>query len=240
MGDGWPHCSWGPVGVDIYNGQDPRFVPIYSIGDVSRHLHIPPSTVRAWVRSREGPTPFRRVIVPDDRIGSQLSFRNLVEVHVLSSLRAYKIPLPRIREAIAFLRRLFKGNHPLAEIDLRTDGTDIFVEYFGTVLEATGAGQVALRPVVERYLERVERGADGILRRLYPFIDEEDTSRAVAIDPRRRFGRPYLVEVGVETSAIVSRYRAGDTVAALARDFDTTEGHIGEALRFEKAFQEAA
>lgn len=212
---------------------------IYSVPEVSHHLHVPQSTVRAWVKSRGGSAPFRRVIVPDDGEGKLLSFRNLVEVHVLSSLRRYRVPLPRVREAIAFLRNLFETEHPLADIPLETDRWNIFVVYFGTMLEATGAGQTALRPVLERYLERIER-EDDCLKRLYPFIDDEDTSRAVAIDPRRRFGRPYLVEVGVETSAIVSRYSAGDTIAALARDFETTEAHIGEALRFEKALQEAA
>ena len=220
--------------------KDPRLVPIYSVGEVAHHLRVPPSTVRSWVKSRGGPTPFQRVIIPDDRKGSRLSFRNLIEVHVLSSLRDYRIPLPRIRKAIGYLRNEFGTDHPLADVGLSTDHRDIFVRYLDFLIAVTKEGQVAFRPVIERYLDRIERDEEGLFRRLYPFVTQADTDRFIAIDPRRKFGRPYLVGAGVETSAIASRYRAGETVIDLAEDFETTKEQIEGALRFEKAYKEAA
>lgn len=225
---------------DLYKGQDPRTVPVYSVGEVAHHLRLPASTVRAWVRSRGGPSPFQRVIVPDDGVGSRLSFQNLVEIHVLSSLRTYEIPLPRIREAIGFMRKQFDTAHPLADIQLLADGTDIFAHLLDAYIAVTRGGQVALKPVIERYLHRIERDENGLLRRLYPFVDEKGTARIIAIDPRRKFGRPYLVDAGVETSAVVSRYRAGESVAELARDFNTTKASIEGALRFENVAKKAA
>lgn len=225
---------------DLYRGQDPRTVPVYSVGEVAHHLRLPASTVRAWVKSRGGPSPFARVIVPDDGKGSFLSFQNLVEVHVLSSLRSYEIPLPRIREAIGLMRKQYDTNHPLADIQLHSDGTDIFANYFDAYIAVSRGGQVALKPVIEKYLHRIERDEKGLLRRLYPFVDEKGSDRVIAIDPRCKFGRPYLVDAGVETSAIASRHRAGESVAELARDFDTTKAMIEGALRFENVAKKAA
>lgn len=225
---------------DFYRGQDPRTMPVYSVGEVAHHLRIPASTVRAWVKSRGGPSPFARVIVPDDGRGSRLSFQNLVEVHVLSSLRSYDIPLPRIREAIGFMRKQYDTEHPLADIQLLADGTDIFAHLFDAYIAVTRGGQVALKPVIEKYLHRIERDEKGLLRRLYPFVRDNSAERIIAIDPRRKFGRPYLVDAGVETSAIVSRYRAGESVEELARDFNTTKASIAGALRFENVEKKAA
>lgn len=233
------HTEERALTTDIYNGADPMTVPLYSIGEVAHHLRIPPSTVRAWVKSRGGSAPFRRVIVPDDDgSGSRLSFRNLVEVHVLSSIRGERIPLPKVREAIGLLRQWHDTDHPLADVQLHADATDLFVRHLDAFLAVTRGGQAAIGPVVDRYMKRIERDEAGLLERLYPFVDGDD--RIVAIDPRRRFGKPYLVGAGVETSAVLSRYRAGDSIAALARDFDTTEDEIKGALRFESALQEAA
>jgi uncharacterized protein (DUF433 family) len=228
------------VAKDLYNGQDPRKVPVYSINEVAHHLRLPSSTVRAWVRSREGPSPFERVVVPDDGNGARLSFQNLVEIHVLSSLRSYDIPLPRNREAIGFMRKQFGTEHPLADIQLLADGTDIFAHLFDAFIAVTRGGQVALKPVIEKYLHRIERDEKGLLRRLYPFVDAKGSDRIIAIDPRRKFGRPYLVDAGVETSAIVSRHRAGESVAELARDFNTTKASIEGALRFENVAKKVA
>jgi uncharacterized protein (DUF433 family) len=228
------------VATDIYQGRDPRSLPIYSVGDVARHLRLPRSTVHAWVRSRAGSPLHRRVIVPDDQAGKQLSFRNLVEVHVLSSLRGYSVPMPQVREAIAFLRKDFDTEHPLAEIDLSTDHRDIFIDYFGTLMAISRGRQAALEPVVKQYLERVQRNEKGLLQRLYPFVNERDSRRIVAIDPQRKFGRPFLVAAGVKTSVIASRHRAGESVRDLAADFDTTKDLIEGAIRFESARQKAA
>ena len=225
---------------DIYGGKDPRQVPIYSVSEVAHHLRLPRTTVQAWVRSRGGPAPFRRVIVPDDGRGSMLSFRNLVEIHVLSALRQYTIPLPRIRGALGFMRQHFATEHPFADRDISTDRVDIFVQYLDSWIAVTSGGQLGLKPIMERYLERVERDEQGLLQRLYPFVGSRDARLIVAIDPRRKFGRPYLIDAGVETSIIISRRRAGETVAALAADFDTTKDQIEGALRFEEARQKAA
>lgn len=214
-----------------FPGGDPRLLPIYSVHDVAHHLGLAPTTVRSWALG---------VLIPADRAGSLLSFQNLTEVHVLSALRGRNIPLRAIRKAVDYLRAELGTDHPLADAELHTDRTEILCVCFGTLVSATSEGQVAMRPVLEPYLERVERDPSGLLRRLFPIVAETPEERLVTIDPFRKFGRPYLVDVGVETSAIAGRFRAGETVADLAADFEATEAQIEGALRFERLFKSAA
>jgi uncharacterized protein (DUF433 family) len=126
---------------------------------------------------------------------------------------------------------------------MQTDSAHVFARVFGTLVLAStkpGAaqGQIAIGPIVERYLSRIDR-TGGVLRRLFPFVGD-DERRVVAIDPFQKFGKPYLVDVGVETAAVASRFRAGESIEHLARDFDATEDQISGALRFEGAFKSAA
>jgi len=213
--------------ADIYGG-DPRLLPVYSVGEVAHHLRLHPSTVRSWVQARGG------LIVPADGKGALLSFQNLTEVHVMSLLRTYEISAQKIRRAAEYLRQRLDTEHPLAEVQITTDHRELFTDVFGTLVAVTGKqpGQAAIEPVLARYLERIER-EHGQLARLYPLIHGD--ARPVVIDPRRKSGAPYLVELGVETHALASRYRSGETAKAIAADYDTSPELILQALRYERA-----
>jgi uncharacterized protein (DUF433 family) len=56
----------------------------------------------------------------------------------------------------------------------------------------------------------------------------------VLVDPLRSFGRPVLAAVYVRTEVIIDRFRAGDSIAEMASDFDASAADIEEALRFEQ------
>jgi uncharacterized protein (DUF433 family) len=229
--------------TDFYGGREPAKVPAYTAREVADFLQLPVATVRAWTFGTtygraEGRHRFRPVIKPADVPGRLLSFENLVEVHVLSSLRRqHEVKLPAVRRAVEFLRRQFKSDHPLAEREMSTDGTSVFVEHYGRLVNASSDGQEAMREIVQKYLTRVDRSPKGQLLRLYPITRArtapENAPKVVAIDPRYRFGQPYLVGYGVETHVIADRHRAGDSVKELARDFDVSEDAIEEALRYE-------
>jgi uncharacterized protein (DUF433 family) len=57
--------------------------------------------------------------------------------------------------------------------------------------------------------------------------------QVVLIDPRRAFGRPFVVARGIRTATLHARFEAGETVAALALDYDLSIEDIEEAIRFE-------
>jgi uncharacterized protein (DUF433 family) len=53
--------------------------------------------------------------------------------------------------------------------------------------------------------------------------------------PTVSFGRPVIAGTGIPVSAIYERYRAGDSVVELARDFRLEASAIEEAIRCEAA-----
>ena len=228
---------------DFYGGREPAKVPTYTAREVADFLELPVAPVKAWTfgttyGSAEGRRRFKPVIKPADPRQRLLSFENLVEVHVLSSLRRQQeVKLPAVRRAVDFLRRHFGSDHPLAEREMSTDGTNVFVEQYGRLVSASQDGQEAMREIVQKYLTRIDRNPKGQLLRLYPItragIAPENAPKIVAIDPRYRFGKPFLVGCGIETQVVAQRHRAGDSVKDLARDFAVSEDAIEEALRYE-------
>ena len=61
---------------------------IYTFSQVGRWLGISPSTVRAWSTGGQGnASGFQPVITPAGTSSPHLSFTNLVELHVLATVR---------------------------------------------------------------------------------------------------------------------------------------------------------
>src|ERR1051325_10716985 len=123
--------------IDIYGGRDPREVPAYRFTDAADYLGLAVTTLRAWVKGmhysvKDGKGYFKPVFSLPDPDQSLLSYFNLVEAFVLSSLRKeHFIKLFKIRTAIDSLRDRFDSAHPLAEHDFQTNGVDLFVEEYG-------------------------------------------------------------------------------------------------------------
>lgn len=92
--------------VDIYGGHDPREIPAYRFVDAAIYLNIPVATLRSWTKGyfypiKDGRKFFKPVFsLPEPEI-PLLSYTNLVEAFVLSSLRRkHQIDLHKIRKAI--------------------------------------------------------------------------------------------------------------------------------------------
>lgn len=229
---------------DIYGGKNPRELPLYPIADAARVVRIHPATLRTWALGRSYPTrsgqkswsPLIRAADPERGF---LSFVNLVELHVLSTLRGKQVRVDRIRSATKFIREEVGTGHPLADVDVHTDCVDIYVEYLGRLTNVSSA-QMTLRPLVQRYLERIERDEKGLASRLFPITrDDGSNARSIVIDPSRRFGRPILESTNLETAIVADRFFAGDSTAVLAVDFGIDEGRVEEAIRFESQLRAA-
>ena len=228
-------------------GQDPRDLPAYSITEAARYLRMPEATLRSWVVGRPYPTTggqrfFRPVIhLPEDG-RPVLSFVNMVEAHVLEAIRHHEnIALHKVRTAVAFLERHYHSRHPLAEHQFETDGLDLFIQRAGLLINLSQAGQLAMREIIAAYLRRVERDAKGLPIRLYPFTRkrEPEEPRAVVIDPFVSFGRPVLAGTGIVTAVLAERFKAGESVEELAKDYGRTALDIQEALRCELPLEAA-
>jgi uncharacterized protein (DUF433 family) len=219
--------------------------PSYRAAEVARILMIPTSTVKAWCfgqgyRSRGGDLKtFQPVIVPVDGERRLLSFANLCELYVLSSItRTYKIPLQQVRPALQYVEESLGIDRPLIERDFQTNGISLFLEHAGQLINVSMRGQGALRGDLEAALNRIERGgASGRPVRLFPFsrpiAKATEQPRIIAIDPHVAFGRPIVAPARVRTEVIIDRFEAGDGPGEMAVDYGVTEAEILEAVRFE-------
>lgn len=219
---------------------DPRELPAYGLPEAAHYLGIPTATLRSWVLGRDykvadGTRRFAPIIEIADRKRRLLSFVNLVEAHVLSALRReHAIQLPKVRTAIAYLRNHLHSRHPLADQQFETDGLDLFVQKYGTLINITRDGQLAMRNVLQSFLKRVKRDAQGAPVKLYLFVRGAiDEPFAVVVDPAVSFGRPVLEGTGIPTEVLAQRYKAGDSYEQLVEDYGRPKEQIEEAIRYE-------
>jgi uncharacterized protein (DUF433 family) len=221
--------------LSMYGGLDPRELPAYSIAEAAHNLRIHTATLRYWVR---GKNPL--IKLASDHPPS-LSFKNIIEAHILDGMRyRHKIPMGNIRSAIENLRSRHNSAHPLADWQFSTDNVHLYIEESGLLLQASKGDQIVMRTVVEAYLSRIEVDRVGAVRKLYPFIrnvrptEMQKEPKVIVIDPLIAFGRPVLVKRGVPTEVIYDRYRAGDSVSFLAKDYDCFASEINAAIKYEQ------
>lgn len=219
---------------------DLRFEPAYQLSEAARYIHVRKQTVWNWFRG-QNENPVLNLAAGDHQI--YVSFMGLAEAHVLSSMRTiHAVPLQRIRRALDHLRLHFKSEHPLVEFEFQTDGLDLFIEEIGALTNISRFGQIGMRDVLRLYLSRIDRGADGLPVRLYPFTQTniENDPRIIVIDPSMSFGRPMIRRTGITTSAVAERFKRGESIASLADDFNREPAEIEAAIRSELDVQPAA
>lgn len=225
---------------------DSREMPAYSIPQAAHYLQLPVATLRSWVLGRDYPTEFgtkrfRPLISLPDRERPLLSFFNLAEAHVLSALpRDHRLRLQDIRTALNYVKNELGAAHPLLDHRFETDGVALFVTKLGKLVDASAAGQLVMREVLDAHLKRLERD-DLVVARLYPFTRPRETGgpKLVFIDPRYSFGRPVLARARIATGIIAERYKAGESIDDLVDDYACERLEVEEALRCE-LFLEAA
>jgi uncharacterized protein (DUF433 family) len=213
-------------------------IPAYTVPDAALFLGLAPSTARWWTFGRG---KYRPAIRPEDPKERLLSFENLVELHVLSSVRGLGIPLPKIRAAVRFLEEQFNSQHPLATEEMFEDGKNLLVKKLGVTIEASNKGQTAFAEVIDRHLRRIER-EKGVPMRLYPFLDRRHASaqKLISIDPRIQFGRPCIAGTGIPAGAILDRWKAGETISDLSKDFNRGQREIEDVVRYAASRLKAA
>ena len=235
--------------VEKFYGADPRELPLYSLSQTARHLKIPVATLRSWIKGRyylvEGGSRFFNPVIklPDPQV-PLLSFFNLVEAHVLSGIRRIeKVPFAKVRSALAYLENTLPSAHPLADYQFQTDGVDLFVERLDELIAVSQDGQIGIKEVLKNYLRRIERDVELKPFKLYPFVRptlQTAEPRPIVINPLVSFGRPVIVGTGVPTEVIAERFQAGDSTAALARDYGITCEQVEAALSYEAPARAAA
>jgi uncharacterized protein (DUF433 family) len=221
---------------------DPRDQPAYGLREAARYVKLPVPTLRSWVVGRaypkaDGVGHFQPLIHPPQKQPPVLSFWNLIEAHVLRSLRTeHGVLIQKVREAVKYAERSEKIERLLLSKDLSTHAGKLFLDRYGELIELLPSGQLAMRRLFEEHLKRVEWDEWKFPVRLYPFLSSEArTDRTIAIDPKIAFGRPVVVRMGVSTGAIAERIDANEAPQEVAEDYGLTIEEIEQAVLYERA-----
>jgi len=212
---------------------DTMETPIYGLSEAAQYLRVPLNTLRYWVRGG-GPVPPLIRLASSDL--SRLSFTNLLECHMLSSMRAiYDVRIPKVRKALVTLAKYVQHKHPLVEQAFQTNRRDLFIEHLGKVVNLSKDEQILIPGVMELYLERIERDPKGLFK-LYPFVmgRSHEEPKLIQINPAVGFGKPVIAGTGISTAVVASRFNARELVGDLAIEYGVTPRQIEEAIRWEQ------
>jgi uncharacterized protein (DUF433 family) len=221
---------------DIYN------IPVYPVKDAARYLRIPLVTLRSWLKGRSyatknGQQAFEPLIQRPNPDFPQLSFTNLVEAHVLRSIREiHGIKLDKVRKALDYMSQELDTIHPLVMQRFETDGVDLFVDEMGRLINVVRCGQLAMRDTLKDLLTRVEWDVNGLATRFFPItelVPDPINDKIIFLDPSIRFGKPVIAGKGVPTDIIAELYNAGDSIDDIADEYDCTPLQIKTAIHFE-------
>lgn len=223
--------------------EDPRFTrPLYTVPEAARLVGMPPSTLANWAKGYRRSFPDRRDVkqgpvitsVPSGQHGApSIPFVGLVEAAVVQAFRRTDLPLQRIRKALEILTEQGELAHPLASKRLFTDGAQVLFDYAQRsddgqlrLLTVVISGQRVFHEVIEEYLRRIHFVDTWAGEMVVPITEHE----ILRVRPRVASGDPLFVNGGAPLSAVASRYRAGESIRSLARDYDVPARDIREAL----------
>lgn len=188
--------------------------------------------------TRSGARRFPALVAPAARDPLALSFYNFVEAHVLRALRTtHSVSVPKVRTAIRFAEQELGLARLLLRKELCTSAGQLFLDRYGQLIELSPSGQLAMRQMLQAYLNRIEWDRHQFPIRLHPFITSEHSSadQPIVIDPAIGFGRPILQTRGIATATIAQRIDAGESVEELAEDYELTPAEIEQAVLYERA-----
>lgn len=211
---------------------DVREHPRYSVDEAAAYLHIPASTLKAWVRGQNYRSSgkhhvFRAIISAADPANKLLSFYNLAEAHILRATRERDVPLKNVRSALDYIRKTMpRSPHPLLNYKLWTSGQDMFIEHLGSLINATAQGQVAMREILTNYLKRIEWDVMGMPVQIFPVY-----SKHIAINASLSSGKPVLKGTGIMVAMLSERRNSGETIRELAKDYGLDPLEIEEAIQ---------
>jgi uncharacterized protein (DUF433 family) len=211
---------------------DVRDFPRYSISEAAFYVRIPVTTLHAWVQGQDYVTSkgvhrtFRPLIALADKRNRLLSFYNLVEAHILRfTTETRGIPFKNVRRALDYVHETIPGKHPLLTNSFETSGKEIFVTHLGETFNATAYGQRIMRKILEKHLTLIPRDVHGLPVKVFPI-----NSRRLAIDPLFSSGKPIVKDRGITASVLWGRYKSGESIPEIAKDYGLTKIEVKEAI----------
>ncbi len=113
-------------------------LPLYGLSEAALYLRVPIKTLEYWAFGRKPVTPLIHAASKQPRA---LSFMNLLECHMLASMRSlYNLRLPKIRRAVSHLNKTSEFRHPLIEAPLYTNRIDVLIKQIDKLVNLSRGG----------------------------------------------------------------------------------------------------
>lgn len=218
-----------------------KILPAYSLAEAARYVGVSENTMRTWFRGRPAYSTksggFRREsvksILPTDAGPREpLSFIDLIEAHVLFSLRrSYGFPLRRVRIAAEYLATLNGNLMFLAHKDFFHDNANLYLGLDEKLLSLTEQGQMADKTILAGGLHQIIYGTDGYADEFFPKFGNTE-QRDFAVNPSINYGHLSIARLGIGADALAARYSAGEKMADIAEDYGVTPEEVVEAIRW--------
>lgn len=221
-------------------------VPLYTLAEAARALDVPPSTFATWARGYER-RPHGRPVVKGAPVVTafealpghpSVPFVGLAEGMVLAALRKARVPMQRVRPALAVLAEEIGISHAFASKRLFTDGAEILFDYAEHAsdddaqalrgLVVVRSGQRVFSDVIRSYLRRIEYARDGYARLIHLPAYER---AAVVVDPERSFGQPIFEHGAARVSDVLQRFWAGDDIETVSEEFGVSVAEVEDVFR---------
>ena len=205
---------------------------VYTPREVARLIGESAQQILRWTRG-SGPTePLWQGYYQFLDDSTELSFLDLVELRVVSSMRRAGVSLQSIRYAIHLAQEKFDITRPLSSRHFKTDGKELLmdaIENDGNLvsLSKRRPGQKVFSEIVRTSLSDVEYESN-IAARWRP-----SGHRSIVIDPRRRFGEPILDMYGISTSTIFAEFAELKDINYLSSIYEIPPNTIGDCISYE-------
>lgn len=202
--------------------------PLLTARETARYLKMPESTLDLWLADRSG-LPLVHGVKPERRGWPRVPFVGIVEAYVLRTLREIGFTMPEIRRAADLVRSEFDDPYALARQRIATDGVGLFVRVADESFVRARDRQVAIPEVISEYLTYISWDANGNPAQLR--LPQYPTEAAVVIDPRFGWGAPVLARSKVPVEAMVSLWRTGESISAVAEEYELSADVVESVLR---------
>jgi uncharacterized protein (DUF433 family) len=204
-------------------------VGLYSIAEAAQYLGLPYSTLQSWVSPGAEREPLVTSL-PRKGYEASIPFIGFTEAFVLQAARRAGVPRTRIRPGVEAVKAELGLEHALASKLLYTDGAELLVRYAAEDddLEVARTRQRQLTKTVKDQLLLITYAGDGYAARLQlPGYGPAD----VIVDPAVAFGYPVVKGKGARVQDVLDRFWAGESLRAIAYDFDLNEEAVEALLR---------
>jgi uncharacterized protein (DUF433 family) len=208
--------------TDIYT------TPLLTARETARYLKMPESTLDVWLANQSG-LPLVHGVTPERRGWPRVPFVGIIEAYVLRALRELGFTMSDIRRAADLVRTEFDDPYALAQQRIATDGVGLFVRVADESFVHARDRQVAIPEVLSEYLTYISWDAKGNPAQLR--LPQYPTEAEVIIDPRFGWGAPVLAKSKVPVEAMVSLWRTGESISAVAEEYDLPADVVENVLR---------